>query len=87
MPDDEDDIVARVIITCLKKRGKRSKQQLAAAEKEISNLRLETAESTRQLHEARQTIEELSKAKEKANSRLGGNNDTYTSIFLKLVNQ
>ena len=40
--DDEDDIIARVAITSLKKRGKRSKERLAAAKQEISDLRLET---------------------------------------------
>ena len=67
--DDEDDIVASVAITCLRKRGKRSKQRLAAAKKEISDLKVERAEASRQLQEAKLQIDQLKEAKKTAEDR------------------
>ena len=79
--DDEDEIVMRVAIPSLKERRKQSKQQLAAAKKEISDLRLETAEASRQLQEASQRIEKLKEAKETAEDRWR----TYKGQFKKVL--
>ena len=79
--DDEEEIIIRVALPSLKRRRKQSEQQLAAAKKEISDLRLVTAEGTRQLNEAGKKIEELKKAKEIAEDRW----KTYKGQFKKVL--
>lgn len=79
--DDEDDIVVRVAITSLRKRAKRSKQRLAAAKKEISDLKLEGAEASRQLQEVNLQIEQLKEAKKTAEDRWM----TYKGQFKKVL--
>ena len=79
--DDEDELIIQVALTSLKRRGNQRKQQLAAAKKEISDLRLERAEASRQLSEASQRIEQLRKAKETAEDRW----KTYKGQFKKVL--
>ena len=78
--DDEDELILQVAITSLRKR-KQSKQQLAVAKKEISDLRLERAEASRQLQEASQRIDQLKEAKETAEDRW----KTYKGQFKKVL--
>lgn len=78
--DDDKQIIVRVVIPSRKKRRKQkqSEQQLARAKKEISDLKLVTAEGSRQLDQAFQRIEELKKAKDvriwppNVGARIGG---------------
>ena len=77
---DEDELLMQVAITSLRKR-KQSKQQLAVAKKEVSDLSLERAEASRQLQEASQRIEQLKEAKETAEDRW----KTYKGQFKKVL--
>ena len=61
----------------LKERDDRCKQQLRTALKQISDLKLENTEGSRELQEAKMRIEQLEAVKKKAKSRLGGYNGHF----------
>ena len=65
-------------VRSLKQRGDHYKQQLRVSLKQTSDLRLESAEGSRELRERVEMLEEKLRrsevAKERANSRLGGCN-------------